>query len=238
MALDPTQKALAKKYKLPNNAYWMCHGSPVLTHKYLEEIGRQKKVKIESLETVTCSIPDSFAVVKCTASSDKMTVITFGEASPKNNKNSYPFAMAEKRAVGRAILKLAGLHGHFYEDRFSATDASDKEDNKESLDKEILEAVEKFSDNGKADLPTKESNSKVGASSSAPNQSLAPGWEKKSVVDQVQDFSSELDRATSLDAVNLIGTKYTPWLNTLDKGAKDQVVLSFNNKKKEIMTNG
>ena len=238
MALDPTQKALAKKYKLPNNAYWMCHGSPVLTHKYLEEIGRSKKVKIESLETVTCSIPDGYAVVKCTASSDKMTVITFGEASPKNNKNSYPFAMAEKRAVGRAILKLAGLHGHFYEDRFSAKDASDKEENKESLDKEILEAVEKFSDNGKADLPTKESNSKVDSSLAATDRSLGSGWLKKSVAEQVQDFSTELSKATSLDAVNLMGTKYTPWLNTLDEGARSEVVSSFNNKKKEIMPNG
>ena len=238
MALDPTQKALAKKYKLPNNAYWMCHGSPVLTHKYLEEIGRLKKVKIESLETVTCSIPDSYAVVKCTASSDKMTVITFGEASPKNNKNSYPFAMAEKRAVGRAILKLAGLHGHFYEDRFSAKDASDKEENKESLDKEILEAAEKFSDNRKANSFSKKTNSKVVSSLAATDQSLGSGWDSMKVVQQVQVFSSELGKATSLDAVNLIGTKYTPWLNTLDEGAKKEVVSSFQNKKKEIMPNG
>ena len=117
----------------------MCHGSPVLTHKYLDEIGRQKKVKIESLKTVTCSIPDSYAVVKCTASSDKMTVITFGEASPKNNKNSYPFAMAEKRAKDRVILKLVGLHGYVY----SEDEADDFKNAKPSEMKGVPQAKQK-----------------------------------------------------------------------------------------------
>ena len=39
---------------------------------------------------------------------------SIGEASPYNNKNAYPFAMAEKRAKDRVILKLVGLHGDVY----------------------------------------------------------------------------------------------------------------------------
>src|SRR5688572_10814984 len=35
---------------------------------------------------------------------------TFGECTPGNNKNEYPVAMAEKRAMSRAVLKLAGLY--------------------------------------------------------------------------------------------------------------------------------
>jgi hypothetical protein len=38
------------------------------------------------------------------------------EIAAKNNKNSYPYAMAEKRAVDRAILKLIGIHGFVYSD--------------------------------------------------------------------------------------------------------------------------
>ena len=37
-------------------------------------------------------------------------VTTFGEVSKANNRNQYPIAMAEKRALSRAILKLAGLY--------------------------------------------------------------------------------------------------------------------------------
>ena len=39
---------------------------------------------------------------------------SFGEATPKNNKNSYPYAMAEKRAKDRITLALAGIHGYVY----------------------------------------------------------------------------------------------------------------------------
>jgi hypothetical protein len=37
-------------------------------------------------------------------------VTTFGEVTKANNRNAYPIAMAEKRAVSRAVLKLAGLY--------------------------------------------------------------------------------------------------------------------------------
>ncbi len=43
---------------------------------------------------------------------------SFGEVSEKNNMNEYPIAMAEKRAMARVVLKLAGLYaeGFFSED--------------------------------------------------------------------------------------------------------------------------
>ena len=37
-----------------------------------------------------------------------------GEVAPYNNKNNYPFAMAEKRAKDRVILKLLNLTGDVY----------------------------------------------------------------------------------------------------------------------------
>lgn len=38
------------------------------------------------------------------------TVETFGEVSPSNCKQTYPVAIAEKRALSRVVLKLAGLY--------------------------------------------------------------------------------------------------------------------------------
>jgi len=49
-----------------------------------------------------------------------------GEAAPANNKNAYPWAMAEKRAKDRVILKLIGLHGLAY----SEEEADDFKDSK------------------------------------------------------------------------------------------------------------
>lgn len=37
-------------------------------------------------------------------------VESYGEASPKNCRNSYPVAMAEKRALSRVVLKSADLY--------------------------------------------------------------------------------------------------------------------------------
>ena len=37
-------------------------------------------------------------------------VESFGESSPKNNRNPYPIAMAEKRALSRVVLKAAGMY--------------------------------------------------------------------------------------------------------------------------------
>ena len=59
-----------------------------------------------------------FVVIKAKAThTDKetdnvLTVETYGEASPQNNRTKYPFAMAEKRALSRAVLKVVGLYAH------------------------------------------------------------------------------------------------------------------------------
>lgn len=47
---------------------------------------------------------------------------TFGEASDDNLKQGYPFAIAEKRALSRIVLKLAGM----YEYGFFGEDESDE----------------------------------------------------------------------------------------------------------------
>jgi len=57
---------------------------------------------------------EGVVAIKCTASLDGNRVITYGEATPKNNTNAYPYAMAEKRAIDRAVLKLIGIHGFVY----------------------------------------------------------------------------------------------------------------------------
>jgi len=50
--------------------------------------------------------------VQALATLNDSKIETFGEASPENTQQNYPFAMAEKRAMSRAVLKLAGLYQH------------------------------------------------------------------------------------------------------------------------------
>ena len=77
-----------------------------------------------------------------------MNVITYGEASPRNTKNAYPYAMAEKRAIDRAILKLIGLHGFIYsEDELDVKQTSNTKVG--SSDDEVLEKFQSEIKNSK-----------------------------------------------------------------------------------------
>jgi len=78
----------------------------------------------------------------------KNTAWSIGEVSPDNYKtyakqSTYPYAMAEKRAVDRVILKLLGVHG----DMYSEEEAEDFKTNNakvvsvEKLDASTLEFV-------------------------------------------------------------------------------------------------
>jgi len=97
-----------------SEATWDCHGTPIVLHKYIEIIGAKLNVSIDSLDVIEANAKDGIVSMKCVASIKDRQVISYGECSPKNNKNAYPYAMAEKRAVDRCILKLANLHGFVY----------------------------------------------------------------------------------------------------------------------------
>jgi len=72
---------------------------------------------------------------------------TYGEATPKNCKNSYPYAMAEKRAKDRIILKLIGCHGEVYSeaesDEFVDAEKTEKKKEKEKVDTSVYGKIGK-----------------------------------------------------------------------------------------------
>ena len=117
MKIDPIVKEILEELKFnPSECLWEKHGATCMKHRYIEIAGQEKGVVIENLDEVEKNSAEGVVAIKCTASLGKAKVITYGEATPKNNKNGYPYAMAEKRAVDRAILKLIGIHGFVYSD--------------------------------------------------------------------------------------------------------------------------
>jgi hypothetical protein len=86
--------------------------------KHLEVEGLAQHYNIETnIDLVHCNLDKDIAVVKAVALYNTKKFITLGEASPKNNQFDYPVAIAEKRAVDRAILKALGIHGNVYSDQ-------------------------------------------------------------------------------------------------------------------------
>jgi hypothetical protein len=96
------------------DSLWDCHGNWILKHKACEKIAADKQITFDHPELIESNADKNIAVVLVTGYLGDRTEWSFGEATPKNSKNSYPFAMAEKRAKDRVILKLIGLHGDVY----------------------------------------------------------------------------------------------------------------------------
>lgn len=117
--LDPIVKNALQELDIdPKDALWYLEVAStwIMKHKYIEIIGAKKNVVIDDLVEAETNSAQGVVAIKCYAHLNGQKVITYGEASPKNNRNSYPYAIAEKRAIDRAILKLIGIHGFVYSD--------------------------------------------------------------------------------------------------------------------------
>jgi len=97
-----------------DQAGWNCHGTYVLLHKALEKVAVQKNIVFNEPTVLECNTDKKIVSLLVTGKMGEKSEWSIGEASPSNNKNSYPYAMAEKRAKDRVILKLVGLHGDVY----------------------------------------------------------------------------------------------------------------------------
>ena len=99
--------------------------------KHLEVEGLAQHYNIEThIDLVHCDLDKDVAVVKAVALYKTKKFITLGEASPKNNQFDYPVAIAEKRAVDRAILKALGIHGNVYSDQEMPNEKPNNNENK------------------------------------------------------------------------------------------------------------
>jgi hypothetical protein len=94
---------------------WEVHGSTwVVKHKALERIAAEQGIVGTSRNSRSATWRRALSRFSSGGKLGDHVEYSFGEASPKNNKNSYPIAMAEKRSKDRVILKLLAVHGDLY----------------------------------------------------------------------------------------------------------------------------
>jgi hypothetical protein len=107
--------AFMEKYGVESDEIWEVHGTTwCVKHKALERIAAEVGIVWEKPELKVCDMAAGFVSVLVGGRLGDHVEYSFGEASPKNNKNSYPIAMAEKRSKDRVILKLLAVHGDLY----------------------------------------------------------------------------------------------------------------------------
>ena len=116
--MDDVIKNLMKDLKLDyNENTWVVHGKArVVLHKALEKIAAHKGIKFDAPAMIANDPEKKIAAMCVTGHLGDRAEWAIGEASPNNNKNAYPYAMAEKRAKDRVILKLLNMAGDYYSD--------------------------------------------------------------------------------------------------------------------------
>lgn len=119
-APDPKLLEILNEYgETPKEAMWDCHGTWVIYHRAIERIAAKAKISFDMPEIVEAKSADRIVAIVARGFMGDRSEWSFGEAAPGNNKNSYPYAMAEKRAKDRVVLKLVGLHGLAYSEEES-----------------------------------------------------------------------------------------------------------------------
>lgn len=83
-------------------------GWTIITRSGIDKIQANAGINIDY--DVIEYTPGESAAVKAVGRHEDKIITTFGEASPKNCRQSYVLAMAEKRAMSRIVLKLTGFY--------------------------------------------------------------------------------------------------------------------------------
>ena len=111
MTKNERLRELYKKYGLSQeDTFKSPQGWTIITRQGIDAIQASAGIDIEYISEV---IERDFVVVKAKATMGDAKVETYGEADrgPKGNcRQNYPVAMAEKRAMSRAVLKLSGFY--------------------------------------------------------------------------------------------------------------------------------
>lgn len=117
--LDENIGGILRQYGFGPEACWDCHGTWVVYHKVLEAIAAKAGINFDPPMVLEANGEKKCVALCVTGRLGERAIWSTGEASPHNyrtkqKQTAYPYAMAEKRAMDRVILKLIGLHGLAY----------------------------------------------------------------------------------------------------------------------------
>ena len=111
----------------------------IALHKFLEKVANKAGINFNLPTVLNCETGE---IAVCVEGIDKdgNKAWSIGEASPKNCKNDYRWAMAEKRAKDRVILKLLGIAGDMYSEE-EADEFKEKKPEKTEFEKDATKAA-------------------------------------------------------------------------------------------------
>jgi hypothetical protein len=121
MALEPRIEAVRQKYDLADSDFWQIkqNGQWVCKHAALEVVATKANVEWLPPVIIERDAQNLITSMVVTGKMGDRTEWATGETNPTNYKvigkqPAYPWAMSEKRAKDRVVLKLVGIHGLVY----------------------------------------------------------------------------------------------------------------------------
>lgn len=119
--LEPRIEAIRKEYGLEASDFWQIkqNGQWVCKHAALEIVAVKAKIRFDPPTIIEADAPGLVTSMVVVGHMGDRTEWATGETNPSNysvrgKQPSYPWAMSEKRAKDRVILKLVGIHGLVY----------------------------------------------------------------------------------------------------------------------------
>ncbi len=121
MALDPRIEAVRAKYDLDKDDFWQIKQNKqwVCRHAALEIVAVKAGVEWMPPMIIEANAPALVTSMVVTGKMGDRVEWATGETNPTNysvsgKQPAYPWAMSEKRAKDRVVLKLVGIHGLVY----------------------------------------------------------------------------------------------------------------------------
>ena len=128
--LEPRIEAVRQKYGLQVDDFWQIkqNGQWVCKHAALEVVATKANVEWLAPIIIEKDAPGLVTSMIVTGKMGERVEWATGETNPTNYKvmgkqPAYPWAMSEKRAKDRVVLKLVGIHGLVYSEDEIGDDA-------------------------------------------------------------------------------------------------------------------
>ena len=130
---------------------WDCHGTYVLKHYACEALAVHNKITFDDPVYIESDAAAGIVTMRVKGYMGDDVYWSHGEVSPKNSKNAYPYAICEKRAKDRIILKLIGFHGLVYSEdeaedfevEIKAQEKAEKKEEQERVDTSVYGKIGK-----------------------------------------------------------------------------------------------
>ena len=147
--LEPRIEAVRQKYDLSHDDFWQIkqNGQWVCKHAALEIVAVKAEVEWLPPMIIEKDAPNLVTSMVVTGKMGGRTEWATGETNATNYKvsgkqSAYPWAMSEKRAKDRVILKLVGIHGLVYSEDEMPTGMFDEVPPKEVSKEKPISAAE------------------------------------------------------------------------------------------------